>query len=83
MIARLIDYLQQRSKGVKQVCYGGIALIIVWSAIATDSHHVHTWVERIPGFWALFGLASTVVLIYFANWLGKSGIQTREDYYDN
>jgi len=38
---------------------------------------------HIPGFWSIFGVLSCFVLIYFARWFGKSGIMTREDYYDN
>jgi hypothetical protein len=37
----------------------------------------------IPGFWSLFGLGSCAVVIMVARLLGKSGIMTREDYYDN
>jgi 4-hydroxybenzoate polyprenyltransferase len=83
MIVNLIDYLKERLQAVKQVCYGIIAVIFLWSAIAVDTHHAHTWIEKIPGFWSLFGLISCVVLIFFATWFGRSGIQTREDYYDN
>lgn len=83
MIVNLIEFIKERQPVVKQTCYGAIALIILWSIIAVDTHHAHTWLEKIPGFWSLFGLASCVVLIFVATWIGKSGIQTREDYYDN
>ena len=83
MIVNLIDYLKARLQAVRYFCYGGIAAIVIWSMIVFDPHHAHTWAEKfIPGFWALFGLVSTIVLIFVASWLGKSGIQTREDYYD-
>ncbi|WP_136806892.1 hypothetical protein [Desulfosediminicola flagellatus] len=83
MIVNLIEYLKERPQAVKQTCYGGIALIMLWSVIAVDTHHAHTWLEKIPFFWSLFGLISCVVLIFVATWFGKSGIQTRENYYDN
>jgi 4-hydroxybenzoate polyprenyltransferase len=83
MIVNLIDYLKARLSAVRNFCYGGIIAIIIGSLILVDTHHAHTWAEKhIPGFWALFGLFSTVVLIFVAGWLGRSGIQTREDYYD-
>ena len=83
MIVNLIDYLKARLSAVRNFCYGGIAAIIIGSLILVDTHHAHTWAEKhIPGFWALFGLVSTIVLIFVAGWLGRSGIQTREDYYD-
>lgn len=83
MIVNLIDYLKDRQQAVKYCCYGGIMAIILWSVISVDTHHAHTWIEKLPGFWSLFGLVSCVVLIFFASWFGKSGIMTREDYYDN
>lgn len=83
MIVNLIDYLKARPQAVRNCCYGGIAVIVIWSIIQVDTSHAHSWAEKhIPGFWALFGLVSTVVLIFVAGWLGRSGIQTREDYYD-
>lgn len=83
MIVNLIDYLKARLSAVRIFCYVGIAVIIIGSLILVDTHHAHTWAEKhIPGFWALFGLISTIVLIFVAGWLGRSGIQTREDYYD-
>ena len=83
MIVDLIEYLKARPQTVKQVCYGLIALIFLWSTIAVDTHHAHTWLEKIPGFWSIFGFVSCIVLIFVAGWFGRSGIQTREDYYDN
>lgn len=83
MIVQIIDYLKDRPKTVKFYCYLGIAIILIWSTVSVDKHHAHTWMEmHIPIFWSLFGLTSCVVLIYFARWFGKSGIMTREDYYD-
>jgi uncharacterized membrane protein len=83
MIVNFIDYLKERPQTVKQVLIGMIILIIVWSTIFVDTHHAHTWLEKIPGFWSFFGIISCVVLIYVASWIGKSGVMTREDYYDN
>jgi len=84
MIIKIVDYLKERPVAVKYSCYIATAIMLVWSIAVVDKHHAHTWMEmNIPGFWSLFGLAACVVLIYFARWFGKSGIMTREDYYDN
>ncbi len=84
MIVNLIDFLKERLQTVKIFCYIGIAVMLVWSFVGVDPHHAHTWMEaHIPGFWSFFGLISCGFLIYFARWFGKSGIMTREDYYDN
>ena len=84
MIVNLIEFLKERLQAVKLSCYIGIAVMLVWSVVGVDTHHAHTWMEaHIPGFWSIFTVLSCVVLIYFARWFGKSGIMTREDYYDN
>ena len=84
MIINFINYLKDRLHTTKSFFYIGIAVMLVWSVVGVDKHHAHTWVEaHIPGFWSLFGLLSCIVLIYFTGWFGKSGVMTREDYYDN
>ena len=84
MIINLIDFLRERLQTLKIFFYIFIAVMLVWTVVAVDTHHAHTWMEEhIPGFWALFTMLSCLVLIYFARWFGKSGIITREDYYDN
>jgi hypothetical protein len=84
MIVNFIDFLKERLQAVKMCCYIAIAVMLVWSVVGVDTHHAHTWMEAyIPGFWSFFGIVSCLVLIYFARWFGKSGIMTREDYYDN
>jgi hypothetical protein len=84
MIVNFIDFLKERLQAVKMCCYIAIGVMLVWSVVGVDTHHAHTWMEAyIPGFWSFFGIVSCLVLIYFARWFGKSGIMTREDYYDN
>ena len=74
-IRRLNDYVQ--------LLYGTMAVIVIWS-MTVDTSHAHTWVEKyIPGFWAIFGLGSCTVLIFFARWFGSAGIEREEDYYDD
>ncbi len=83
MIVNFIDYLRDRLQSVIYCCYGGIVLILIWS-LTVDKSHAHTWAEKmIPGFWGLFGLGACAILILGAWWFGRSGIMTREDYYDN
>ena len=84
MIITLIDFLKARLQAVKSTFYIGIAIMLVWSVVAVDTHHAHTWMEaHLPAFWSIFTLLACVILIYFSRWFGKSGISTREDYYDN
>jgi len=83
MIVSFIDWLKQWPRTVRVLSLLAAAAIVIWSLAAVDTHHAHTWVEQhIPAFWAIFGFLAASVLIFIAGWLGKSGIQTREDYYD-
>lgn len=44
-----------------------------------DSH----WWNAIPGFYALFGFISCVILVYAAKFISKNIVNRDLDYYDN
>jgi len=50
-------------------------------AIPHDPAH-DAWWNRIPVFFALFGFAGCVAIMFFAKFLGKRLLRKREDYYD-
>jgi hypothetical protein len=82
-MTRLIEYLRENPKTGRFILYLGGAIILVWS-LTSDTSHAYTWAEKyIPGFWALFGLVSCVVLIFFSAWLTRAGLSRKEDYYDD
>jgi uncharacterized membrane protein YvlD (DUF360 family) len=58
-------------------------LFLIFEALFVDHAQAHTAVERIPGFWSLFGFLSAVVLVFFSKWLGHLGLLKREDYYEH
>ena len=79
---KFIEYLQTRMKTVVMVCYVLLILTAAFAAIV-DKHHAHTWVEQnIPFFWSIFGFCAAALLIGFARWFSKAGIQVSEDYYE-
>jgi hypothetical protein len=82
MIVKFIDYLRNRQKTLIRLCYGVLAALVILDIFA-DKSKAHTWLETIPGFWALFGFAACVLIIILSKWFGHLGIMTREDYYDN
>lgn len=83
MIVKLIDFLRDRLKLVIRLSFVGLALLVAWDVLFVAKEHAHTAVERIPGFWAVFGFVACVVIIIVSKWYGHLGIMTREDYYDN
>lgn len=82
MIVDLIQYLRDRLKSVIRVCWVLLALLVVFDALLLDKAKAHTAAEHLPGFWAVFGLVSCVVIIFVSKWFGKLGITREEDYYD-
>ncbi len=83
MIVQFIDFIQKRLKLVGIACCVVLGLIVVWS-LTVDTSHAHSWAEKaIPAFWSLFGLGACAVIIGIARLVGRTGIMTREDYYDD
>ncbi len=81
---RFIDYLREHIRLVTWTCYGLLLLVVVFACAVERGHHAHTWVEqKIPFFWSVFGFCAAAAIIAIARWLGRSGIQAREDYYDH
>lgn len=79
---QFIDFIKKRGREALYILYGTMAAIVIWS-LTVDTSHAHTWAEKyIPGFWAIFGLASCTILIFFARWFSSAGIEREEDYYD-
>ena len=83
MIVNIIEFFRARLKATIRVCLVVLAALVVWDALFVSKEHVHTFVERIPGFWATFGFVACVVIIIVSKWFGHLGIMTREDYYDD
>ncbi len=90
MIVKLIDYLRDRLKTVIRLCYVVLALLVVYDVTFVDKHHAHLAIEKLPGFWSVFGFVACVLIIILSKWYGhvkwfggKFRIMSPEDYYDN
>lgn len=83
MIVNIIEFFRARLRATIRMCLVVLAALVVWDALFVSKEHVHTFVERIPGFWAVFGFVACVVIIIVSKWFGHLGIMTREDYYDD
>lgn len=81
-LVQLIEFLRNRLKTVVWICYGLIALVVLIDIFAVNKDDAHTAIEKIPGFWAVFGFVACVLIIILSKWFGHAGIMTREDYYD-
>lgn len=83
MIVRIIDFFRDRLKATILVCLALLAALVLWDALFVAKDDAHTFMERIPGFWAAFGFVACAVIILVSKWFGHLGIMTREDYYDD
>ena len=81
-LAQFIEFLRNRLKTVIRICFGVLAVLILWDAVLVHKDHAHTSMERLPAFWSVFGFLGCVVIVLASKWFGHTGIMTREDYYD-
>ena len=81
-LIQFIDFFRNRLKTTVKVCLAILGLLVLADALLVPKEHAHTWIEHIPGFWALFGLLGCMILIILSKAFGHLGIMTREDYYD-
>lgn len=84
-LVKLIDYLIQHQKTVLRICYVILALLVLIDALpfVVDKGKAHSAVEKLPGFWAVFGLVGCIFLIIASKKFGDLGIVKREDYYND
>ncbi|HUL54629.1 MAG TPA: hypothetical protein VLT83_14595 [Opitutaceae bacterium] len=83
-LLRLIDLLRERLPMVVRVGLAVLAALILADVVPGLVHkeHAHTVAEHVSGFWAAFGLIGCLALVVIAKTLGRLGVSTREDYYD-
>lgn len=82
-LTSIIDFLIERKAIVLRLCFVALALLVVIDALpmVVDKEHAHGEVEKLPGFWATFGLLGCLLLILLSKGFGHLGIMQREDYY--
>ena len=82
VLVRLIEALRSRPLLMMRLAVAGLALLVLWDALLLDKYKAHTALEKLPGWWSLFGLAGCAVLIIFSKWLVGRIVTTGEDYYE-
>ena len=81
-LVKLIEFLRNRLKTVIWACLVVLGLLILVDALFANKEHAHTALERLPGFWSVYGFIGCALIVIVSKWYGHSGIMTREDYYD-
>lgn len=70
-----------RFKVIRAIVFVFMAALIIIDFFMPRHHIYFPW-DNIPGFYAVFGLVTCVLIIIFSKWLGKVWLQKKEDYYD-
>ncbi len=72
---------KKRLQTLKWIFYA--LLVIVFAAdFFVERHHVTFAWDNIPGFSAVYGFASVIVIIIIAKIIGAVVVTRKEDYYD-
>jgi hypothetical protein len=67
---------------LRNLMFAGLGLLVVLNLFITP-HHPHFGLEKIPGFWALFGLLGALILAKGAKGAAHTFLGKDEDYYES
>lgn len=84
MIKRVVDFFgdEDYARPRRRLFYLVLILIVVADFLVSREHAEYLW-DSLPGWSALYGFGSCVLLIFVSKFLGhRVGLMRREDYYD-
>ncbi|TDW33459.1 hypothetical protein EV128_105193 [Rhizobium azibense] len=84
MIKRVVDFFgdEEWAKQRRRLFYLALVLTVAADFLVSREHAEYVW-ERLPGWSAVYGFGSCVLLIFVSKFLGhRIGLMRREDYYD-
>lgn len=70
------------AKGLKKLMFISLGVLVLLNVLI-QAPHPHFDLEKLPGFWALFGLIGAVVLGKLAKGAAHTFLGKDEDYYEN
>lgn len=78
---RIINFFEkpQNARKVRWAFFGILAFLIGLDLLAPKHPHF-SW-EALPGFYAVYGFVSCVLIVAVSKILGKLWLQKEEDYY--
>ncbi|ANK92986.1 MULTISPECIES: hypothetical protein [unclassified Rhizobium] len=84
MIKRVVDFFgaEQYASPRRRLFYLVLVLIVIADFLVSREHAEYLW-DSLPGWSAVYGFVSCVLLIFVSKFLGhRVGLMQREDYYD-
>ena len=82
-VKRILEILGTLRENALPVGLTAAGLIFIFEAFFLNRSHVAFELEKIPGFWGIFGAFSCAIIVLFAKWLGHLGLLKDETYYDD
>jgi hypothetical protein len=84
MIKRVVDFFgaEQYASPRRRLFYLVLVLIVIADFLVSREHAEYLW-DSLPGWSAVYGFVSCVLLIFVSKFLGhRVGLMRREDHYD-
>ncbi|AVA26600.1 MULTISPECIES: hypothetical protein [unclassified Rhizobium] len=84
MIKRVIDFFgdEEYARRRRRLFYLVLILIVAADFLVSHEHAEYLW-DRLPGWSAVYGFGSCILIIFVSKFLGhRAGLMRREDYYD-
>lgn len=84
MIKRVIDFFggEEYARRRRRLLHLALILIVAADFLVPREHAEYLW-DRLPGWSAVYGFGSCILLIFVSKFLGhRVGLMRREDYYD-
>jgi len=72
---------QGLARTLRNLMFASLGLLVVLNLFITP-HHPHFGLEKIPGFWALFGLLGAVILAKGAKGAAHTFLGKEEEFYE-
>ncbi|MDQ0562393.1 hypothetical protein QO004_004198 [Rhizobium mesoamericanum] len=84
MIKRIVDFFGDgRYLAARRWLFYLVLVLIVGADFLVSRDHAEYLWDRLPGWSAVYGFGSCVLLIFVSKFLGhQGGLMRREDYYD-
>ncbi|MBN2372150.1 MAG: hypothetical protein JXO72_16865 [Vicinamibacteria bacterium] len=67
----------------RKVFYLALVVVVLADLFSSHSEHAVFFWHKLPGFDALYGFLSCILVVLFAKTLGRMILQRREDFYDD
>lgn len=81
-IGKVLENLVANTKTLKRIVYVILALLVVIDFFL-PRHHPHFFWDEIPGFSAVYGFISCILIIVISKALGRFWLARSEDYYND